>query len=146
MTGWKPSTSFAGSTAAITASPQPEIIARLPARLAENIERIEALGQRLLAAAGSDGQELPLVAAADVVCTFQVRDERGALLESWRIDADEARRIAGRKSAEIEAILGYAGRAASASPAVGYAHLHQEQQKALLDQAFGKLKGFVLSK
>lgn len=42
--------------------------------------------------------------------------------------------------------LGYAGRAASASPAVGYFHLHQEQQKALLDQAFGKLKGFVLSK
>ena len=42
--------------------------------------------------------------------------------------------------------LGYAGRAPSASPAVGYAHLHQEQQKALLDQAFGKLKGFVLSK
>jgi 2-oxoglutarate dehydrogenase E1 component len=42
--------------------------------------------------------------------------------------------------------LGYAGRPASASPAVGYAHLHQEQQKALLDQAYGKLKGFVLSK
>jgi 2-oxoglutarate dehydrogenase E1 component len=42
--------------------------------------------------------------------------------------------------------LGYAGRAASASPAVGYAHLHQEQQKTLLDQAFGKMKGFVLSK
>ncbi len=42
--------------------------------------------------------------------------------------------------------LGYAGRPASASPAVGYAHLHQEQQKALLDQAFGKLKGFVLIK
>ncbi len=42
--------------------------------------------------------------------------------------------------------LGYAGRPASASPAVGYAHLHQEQQKALLDQAFGKLKGFVLQK
>jgi 2-oxoglutarate dehydrogenase E1 component len=42
--------------------------------------------------------------------------------------------------------LGYAGRLPSASPAVGYAHLHQEQQKALLDQAFGKLKGFVLSK
>ncbi|HNK18963.1 MAG TPA: 2-oxoglutarate dehydrogenase E1 component, partial [Piscinibacter sp.] len=35
--------------------------------------------------------------------------------------------------------LGYAGRPASASPAVGYAHLHQEQQKALLDQAFAKL-------
>ena len=42
--------------------------------------------------------------------------------------------------------LGYAGRPASASPAVGYAHLHQEQQKTLLDHAFGKLKGFVLSK
>ena len=42
--------------------------------------------------------------------------------------------------------LGYAGRAASASPAVGYAHLHQEQQKALLEQAFAKLKGFVLTK
>ena len=42
--------------------------------------------------------------------------------------------------------LGYAGRAASASPAVGYSHLHQEQQKALIDAAFGKLKGFVLTK
>ena len=42
--------------------------------------------------------------------------------------------------------LGYAGRPASASPAVGYAHMHQEQQRALLDQAFGKLKGFVLAK
>ncbi|RVT54157.1 2-oxoglutarate dehydrogenase E1 component [Rubrivivax albus] len=42
--------------------------------------------------------------------------------------------------------LGYAGRAASASPAVGYAHLHQEQQKALIEQAFGKLKGYVLTK
>ena len=42
--------------------------------------------------------------------------------------------------------LGYAGRAASASPAVGYAHLHQEQQKALVDAAFAKLKGFVLTK
>ena len=42
--------------------------------------------------------------------------------------------------------LGYAGRPPSASPAVGYSHLHQEQQKALLEQAYGKLKGFVLSK
>jgi len=42
--------------------------------------------------------------------------------------------------------LGYAGRPASASPAVGYSHLHVEQQKALLEQAFGKLKGFVLTK
>jgi 2-oxoglutarate dehydrogenase E1 component len=42
--------------------------------------------------------------------------------------------------------LGYAGRQASASPAVGYAHLHQEQQKGLIDAAFGRLKGFVLQK
>ncbi|HEX7637985.1 MAG TPA: 2-oxoglutarate dehydrogenase E1 component [Burkholderiaceae bacterium] len=42
--------------------------------------------------------------------------------------------------------LGYAGRPASASPAVGYSDLHTEQQKSLLEQAFGKLKGFVLSK
>ena len=42
--------------------------------------------------------------------------------------------------------LGYSGRAASASPAAGYAHLHQEQQKILVDGAFGKLKGFVLTK
>lgn len=42
--------------------------------------------------------------------------------------------------------LGYSGRAASASPAVGYSHLHQDQQKALVEGAFGKLKGFVLSK
>lgn len=42
--------------------------------------------------------------------------------------------------------LGYSGRAASASPAVGYAHLHQEQQKALVEGAFAKLKGFVFTK
>jgi 2-oxoglutarate dehydrogenase E1 component len=42
--------------------------------------------------------------------------------------------------------LGYAGRPPSASPAVGYSHLHQEQQKALLEQAYTKLKGFVLTK
>jgi len=42
--------------------------------------------------------------------------------------------------------LGYSGRAASASPAVGYSHLHQEQQKALVEGTFGKLKGFVLTK
>ncbi|MCC7005502.1 MAG: 2-oxoglutarate dehydrogenase E1 component [Ottowia sp.] len=47
--------------------------------------------------------------------------------------------IAGQK-------LGYAGRAASASPAVGYSAVHSEQQKALLDTAFGKLKGFVINK
>jgi 2-oxoglutarate dehydrogenase E1 component len=42
--------------------------------------------------------------------------------------------------------LGYAGRPASASPAVGYYAKHNEQQKALIDAAFGKLKGFVLTK
>ena len=42
--------------------------------------------------------------------------------------------------------LGYAGRVASASPASGYVQLHQQQQKALVDAAFGKLKGFVLTK
>src|SRR5690606_7535795 len=43
--------------------------------------------------------------------------------------------------------LGYAGRPASASPAVGYLAKHQEQQKALLEQAFAaKYKGFMLTK
>ena len=42
--------------------------------------------------------------------------------------------------------LGYAGRPASASPACGYAHLHQEQQKSLLNAAFAKLKGYVITK
>ncbi len=43
--------------------------------------------------------------------------------------------------------LGYAGRAASASPAVGYLAKHQEQQKALLEQALApKFKGFMLTK
>ncbi|MDF3885147.1 2-oxoglutarate dehydrogenase E1 component, partial [Cupriavidus basilensis] len=41
--------------------------------------------------------------------------------------------------------LGYAGRPASASPAVGYYAKHNEQQKALLEAAFAKLKGFVLT-
>ncbi|MEW5882431.1 MAG: 2-oxoglutarate dehydrogenase E1 component [Pseudomonadota bacterium] len=42
--------------------------------------------------------------------------------------------------------LGYAGRPASASPAVGYYVKHLEQQKALIDAAFAKLKGIVLNK
>ena len=42
--------------------------------------------------------------------------------------------------------LAYSGRAASASPAVGYSHLHQEQQKSLVEGAFGKIKGFTFSK
>ena len=42
--------------------------------------------------------------------------------------------------------MAYAGRPASASPAVGYAHLHQEQQKSLINAAFAKLKGYVVTK
>ena len=42
--------------------------------------------------------------------------------------------------------LGYSGRPASASPAVGYLAKHQEQQKALVEQAFGKFKSFALTK
>jgi 2-oxoglutarate dehydrogenase E1 component len=42
--------------------------------------------------------------------------------------------------------ISYAGRPASASPAVGYFSKHTEQQKALLDAAFGKLKGTVICK
>ncbi len=42
--------------------------------------------------------------------------------------------------------LAYAGRPASASPAVGYYDKHFAQQKALLETAFAKLKGFVLTK
>jgi 2-oxoglutarate dehydrogenase E1 component len=42
--------------------------------------------------------------------------------------------------------LAYAGRAASASPAVGYMAKHIEQQKGLIEQAFGRIKAFVLSK
>ena len=42
--------------------------------------------------------------------------------------------------------LAYAGRAPSASPAVGYVHLHKQQQQALLDAAFARIKGSVLSK
>ncbi|MDX1668372.1 MAG: 2-oxoglutarate dehydrogenase E1 component [Limnobacter sp.] len=42
--------------------------------------------------------------------------------------------------------LGYAGRPASASPAVGYFAKHVEQQKQMIDNAFGKLKGFVITK
>ncbi len=42
--------------------------------------------------------------------------------------------------------LAYAGRPASAAPAVGYSDKHIAQQKELLDTAFAKLKGFVLTK
>ena len=40
--------------------------------------------------------------------------------------------------------LAYAGRPASASPAVGYFAKHIEQQKALIEAAFAKIKGLVL--
>lgn len=42
--------------------------------------------------------------------------------------------------------LAYAGRPASASPAVGYLEKHIAQLKDLVDAAFGKIKGFVHTK
>jgi 2-oxoglutarate dehydrogenase E1 component len=42
--------------------------------------------------------------------------------------------------------LSYAGRPASAAPAVGYGDKHIAQQKELLETAFGKIKGFVLTR
>ena len=42
--------------------------------------------------------------------------------------------------------LAYAGRPASASPAVGYLEKHVAQLKDLLDASFGKIKGFVHTK
>jgi 2-oxoglutarate dehydrogenase E1 component len=42
--------------------------------------------------------------------------------------------------------LAYSGRPASASPAVGYYAKHYEQQKALIEGAFGRLKGVQLIK
>ncbi|CBW74978.1 2-oxoglutarate dehydrogenase E1 component (EC 1.2.4.2) [Mycetohabitans rhizoxinica HKI 454] len=42
--------------------------------------------------------------------------------------------------------LAYSGRPASASPAVGYYAKHYEQQKALVEAAFGRLKGATLIK
>ncbi len=42
--------------------------------------------------------------------------------------------------------LAYAGRPASASPAVGYLEKHVAQLKDFLDVAFGKIKGFVHTK
>ncbi|WP_075792566.1 2-oxoglutarate dehydrogenase E1 component [Massilia putida] len=50
------------------------------------------------------------------------------------------------ESMETGQRLAYAGRPASASPAVGYTDKHVAQQKELLDTAFSKLKGFVLTK
>ena len=39
--------------------------------------------------------------------------------------------------------LFYAGRPSAASPAVGYLARHNEQQKALVEQAFGKFRGYA---
>lgn len=50
------------------------------------------------------------------------------------------------ESMEAGQRLAYAGRPASASPAVGYTDKHVAQQKELLETAFSKLKGFVLTK
>ena len=50
------------------------------------------------------------------------------------------------ESMEAGQKLAYAGRPASAAPAVGYADKHNAQQKELLETAFSKLKGFILTK
>src|SRR5574343_161482 len=50
------------------------------------------------------------------------------------------------ESMEAVQRLAYAGRPASASPAVGYYDKHYAQQKDLLETAFSKLKGFILTK
>ena len=50
------------------------------------------------------------------------------------------------ESMEAGQKLAYAGRPASAAPAVGYADKHNAQQKELLETAFSKLKGFTLTK
>jgi 2-oxoglutarate dehydrogenase E1 component len=50
------------------------------------------------------------------------------------------------ESMEAGQKLAYAGRPASASPAVGYYDKHYAQQKDLLETAFSKLKGFILTK
>jgi 2-oxoglutarate dehydrogenase E1 component len=50
------------------------------------------------------------------------------------------------ESMETGQKLAYAGRPASASPAVGYYDKHYAQLKSLLETAFSKLKGFVLTK
>jgi 2-oxoglutarate dehydrogenase E1 component len=42
--------------------------------------------------------------------------------------------------------LAYSGRPASASPAVGYYAKHYEQQKALVEGAFGRLKSASIAK
>ena len=42
--------------------------------------------------------------------------------------------------------LSYAGRPASSSPAVGYASILAEQLKELVENAFGRLKGFIQTK
>lgn len=42
--------------------------------------------------------------------------------------------------------LAYCGRDASASPAAGYAHLHKQQQQKLVQDAFSKLQGIVLTR
>jgi 2-oxoglutarate dehydrogenase E1 component len=47
---------------------------------------------------------------------------------------------------EPEQKLSYAGRPPSASPAAGYYSAHNEQQKTLLQTAFGRIKGLVLTK
>jgi len=50
------------------------------------------------------------------------------------------------ESLETGQKLAYAGRPPSASPAVGYYDKHYAQLKSLIETAFTKIKGFVLTK
>ncbi|MGP1930824.1 MAG: hypothetical protein ACTS82_04845, partial [Arsenophonus sp. ET-DL12-MAG3] len=49
---------------------------------------------------------------------------------AWHYSQHDIRKVIPKGS-----LLSYSGRPASASPAVGYAHIHQEQQKRLVDDA-----------
>jgi 2-oxoglutarate dehydrogenase E1 component len=70
--------------------------------------------------------------ATEVVWCQEEPQNQGAWYQSQHYLRENMR--AGQK-------LHYAGRASSASPAVGYAAKHNEQQKKLVETAFGRFKG-----
>ena len=86
--------------------------------------------------------------AAELLRILAMASERYPILENFnvfdRFNIDEkdrpARREAFRENMRDDQKLYYAGRPASASPAGGYKARHDERQKALVEQAFGKFK------